>query len=346
MVQAMLEGLASNPAFELFHVNFRLSRDNADIGRWRPAKFLRTLGFALQAIAVRLRHGCDTLYYVPSPPGKRGALYRDWLVLLLCRPFFSRLVLHWHAVGLAQWLETEAHGWERVVTRALLGRADLAIVLSDALRHDATALGARQTAVVPNGIVDPRPPPRAPGDAIFQALFLGLCSEEKGLFAAAEAVLAANRSGSVRFRLVAAGAFPDEATKTRFEALAKAHPDLIAHAGFVTGAEKTRLLSTSHCLIFPTHYPAEGLPLVALEALAYDLPIVATRWRALPDIVTPDCGQLVPPHDLESLIQALLEVRRAPPRAGACRARFLQAFELSRHLERLRAALRIVAPPT
>ena len=44
-------------------------------------------------------------YYVPAP-GKRVALYRDWLVMLLCRPFFKNIILHWHAAGLAKWLET------------------------------------------------------------------------------------------------------------------------------------------------------------------------------------------------------------------------------------------------
>ena len=43
---------------------------------------------------------------ISPAPGKHSALYRDWLVMLLCRPFFKRLVLHWHAAGLAKWLET------------------------------------------------------------------------------------------------------------------------------------------------------------------------------------------------------------------------------------------------
>ena len=37
-------------------------------------------------------------YYVPAP-GKRVALYRDWLVMFICRPFFSGVILHWHAVA-------------------------------------------------------------------------------------------------------------------------------------------------------------------------------------------------------------------------------------------------------
>lgn len=341
MVQTLLNGLRGRPDFRLRHVNFQLSSDNADIGRWRSAKILRAAALSCHAIAARLRHGCDTLYYVPAPPGKRGALYRDWLVMALCRPFFRRLVLHWHAVGLGTWLVNRATGFEQRVTRALLGRAELSIVLADSLRDDAVFLGAQRITVVPNGVADPGPAPtRKTAPLSFQALFLGLCSEEKGLFAAAEAVVAANQSSTTkRFTLVAAGPFLHETAAARFRTLAAAHPAIIRHVGFADEAQKKLLFAASDCLIFPTHYAAEGLPLVVLEALAHDLPVIATRWRALPEVVPPSCGQLVPPHDGAALAAALVTLSAAPPNAGACREYFLRHFTLDRHLTALAAAL-------
>ncbi len=345
MVQAMLLGLAHRPELRFQHVNFQLSRDHEDIGRWSSAKILRTLSLTIQAIVVRFRHGCDTLYYVPAPPGKRGALYRDWIVMLLCRPFFSRVVLHWHAAGLGAWLESEASGIERLVTQVLLGRVHLAIVLADSLRGDATVLRARKIAVVPNGVPDPGPPsPLLTGLAAHQALFLGLCSEEKGLFAAADAVIAANqRIGAERarphFTLLAAGPFPSANESSRFRALSDAHPAMLRHVGFAGQGEKKILFAESRCLIFPTRYAAEGLPLVVLEALAHDLPILGTRWRTLPDIVTADCGLLVDPGDTEALAAALLTLDQSPIAPGACRARYLRHFEINRHLDALAAAL-------
>src|SRR5690606_28348541 len=130
---------------------------------------------------------CDCLYYVPAP-GKRGALYRDWLVMRVLRPFFPRLILHWHAAGLGDWLEQRATTPGRVVTRALLGRPDLSIVLANSLRNDAEALTSRRIKQVTNGVPDPgalSPPPPAPPSS-FQVLFIGLCSAEKGVFLAAE----------------------------------------------------------------------------------------------------------------------------------------------------------------
>ena len=115
MVRTLVDGLPAH-GLPLHHVNLRLSRDHADIGRWRPGKLLAVLAAAGRAVAARWRHGCDTLYCVPAP-GKRGALYRDWLLLALCRPFFPRLVLHLHNGGLADWLTTHATAPERWLTR-------------------------------------------------------------------------------------------------------------------------------------------------------------------------------------------------------------------------------------
>jgi glycosyltransferase involved in cell wall biosynthesis len=339
MVRVLVDGLPAH-GIAVHHVNLRLSYDHADIGRWRPGKFFAVLGAALCAIAARFRHGCDTLYYVPAP-GKRGALYRDWLVMLVCRPFFPRLVLHWHAGGLTGWLATHATAPERGLTRLLLGRADLALVLTPALAADAEALHPRRIAAVPNGIPDPGENPprsRAPGRP-FPVFFLGLCSAEKGLFDAAAAVLAANRGQpGIAFKFVAAGAFPDAATADRYRALCAEHPEVLAHVGLVQGADKARLLRESGCLCLPTSYPVEGQPLVLLEAMAADLSIVATHWRGIPDTVPPGTP-LVEPGNVPALAAALAAVAAQPPSPGVLRAHFLAHYTIERHLEALARAL-------
>src|SRR4051812_2632365 len=117
MVQLMLEGFGGDcrkrradqpPArypIECYHVNARLSKRLEDIGDLRLGKFFLLLGYCLRAIWCRARYGVENFYYIPAP-GKRSAVLRDWFVMLLCRPFFKRVILHWHAAGLAKWLET------------------------------------------------------------------------------------------------------------------------------------------------------------------------------------------------------------------------------------------------
>jgi glycosyltransferase involved in cell wall biosynthesis len=344
MVEALVRDLPRRPGDELIHLNLALSRDHAAIGAWHPGKVMRVLWYAVRAVALRWRHGCDTLYYVPAP-GKRGALFRDWVLLAACRPFFRHVVLHWHASGLADWLETHATAMERWLSQRLLGRADLALVVAPSLRRDADYFQARRVAVVPNGVPDPGEPAARPAPAPpFQALFLGRCSEDKGLFAAAAAVKAANRRAGCpadrpRFTLVAAGAFPDRATADRFAALARLDPAALRHAGFAPPEQQPLLWAASHCLVLPTRYPAEGLPLVILEALAHDRPVLATQWRGLADAVTADCGILVSPGDADALVRGLEALQENPPAPGACRRHYLAGFTLDRHLQNVAAAL-------
>ncbi len=347
MVRTLLEGLPRTAGLDLHHVDLRLSENHAAIGRWSVRKIIRTFRCTLAAIRAARRHRCDTLYYVPAPPGKRGALYRDCLILACCRPFFRHLVLHWHAPGLGAWLAAGATAPERGLARVCFGRPSLSLVLAEALREDAAFFQSARTAVVPNGIADPAPqaPSPAPENPTrFPTLFLGLCSEEKGLFRAAEAVLAANTRVAAPgdqpvFTLTAAGPFPDAATAVRFAALCQRHPQVLRHIGFADETRKATLFPAARCLLFPTHYPAEGMPLVVLEALAHDVPVVATRWRALPDLVPPDCGRLVPVGDADALVAALVDLHVRPPAPGVCRARFLAHGTQPAHLATLAAAL-------
>ena len=128
-----------------------------DIGDLRLGKFILLLGYCLQAIWCRFRYGVQNFYYIPAP-GKRSALYRDWVVMLICRPFFKRVILHWHAAGLAKWLEMVVTMRSRSLTYRLMKQVDLSIVLSKYNRADAEKIFSRQVRVVSNGIPDPVPP--------------------------------------------------------------------------------------------------------------------------------------------------------------------------------------------
>src|ERR1043165_6287197 len=110
MVQLMLEGFggdrrkqrispqssSGNYGIECYHVNVRLSRRLEDIGDLRFGKVLLLVGYCLQAVWCRFRYGVTAMYYIPAP-GKTSALFRDWLVMFICRPFFKKVALHWEA---------------------------------------------------------------------------------------------------------------------------------------------------------------------------------------------------------------------------------------------------------
>ncbi|MCL4178116.1 MAG: glycosyltransferase [Verrucomicrobia bacterium] len=239
-------------ALELVHVDFRLSDSIEDIGRRPWGKLGQVFKHCARAVWARVTQGADTLLYIPAP-ALRNAVYRDWLVMLCCRPFFARRVLWWQAAGLGQWLERDAKPWERWITRRLVGGPDLSIVLGTGTESDARALGSRRIGVVPNAIPDPcardaadlvraraarrarqrellappaagadRPTEGEPAMVRFRLLFLSLCYREKGLFDALEAVACLNRRlaarhAILRVQLEVAGRFYLASEQKEFE---------------------------------------------------------------------------------------------------------------------------------
>jgi glycosyltransferase involved in cell wall biosynthesis len=380
MVQLMLEGFGGDarrraatpplvPGIECYHVNARFSRGLQDIGEFQGTKIFLILWFCAQAIWLRFRYGVNYFYYVPAP-GKRVALYRDWLVMLLCRPFFKRVILHWHAAGLAKWLETETNINSRTATYRLFRPVDLSIVLSRYNVADAEKFLSTDIRVVNNGIPDPCPdfdhtvlPYRlerfAARKRVFdasplatpltiRALFLAHCTREKGIFATAEAVLRANRLLAQRnlplqIKLTAAGNFVTDEERAEFNRLLQdpAFAAVVEHVGFVSGAQKEKLLREADIFIFPTRYLGENQPVNLIEAMAFGLPIITTRWRSLPEMFPPDYPGLVDDQDPDKLAAALLNV--LGDRSGEMVQRhFTGRFSLERHLSDLAAALRSV----
>jgi glycosyltransferase involved in cell wall biosynthesis len=353
---------------ECYHVNARFSKTLEDVGEFRGGKIFLILYYCLQALWCRFRHGVTTLYYVPAP-GKSVAVYRDWLVMLICRPFFRKIILHWHAAGLAKWLETSVQIRSRAITYRLFKPVDLSIVLSRFNFADAEKLLSHQVRVVNNGIPDPCPdfetsilPQRrdrfagrarifaAPnGEPIaVKVLFLAHCTREKGLFAAAEAVLHVNRQLAtrrlpVKLNLSTAGNFVTAAEQAEFERL-RQNPEFaqtVEHLGFVSGAQKEQLLRRSDLFLFPTQYLGENQPVNLIEAMAFGVPIVTTRWRSLPEMLPPNYAGLVDNQDPEKIAAAILETL-AVNSGERERENFTARFSLEQHLAGMAAAVRNV----
>jgi glycosyltransferase involved in cell wall biosynthesis len=344
MVQLFLETMAQcesgQEPIQVYHVDSRFSTGVDDIGRMRLGKFFLVLKYCFQALRLRFRHGITHFYYVPADLN-RSAIYRDWIVMALCRPFFKKIIFHWHASGLGGWVENTAKPWERWVSRRLLGQPDICIVLSEFSRADAEKFRPKRIVVVPNGIPDPCPefdaevlPLRKEriasrravifkkerraengeaGGHIAKVLYLSLCHRPKGLFDAIEAVAINNQKapGGMRVELTVAGAFWSEDEKREFEERLK-QPDLckdgkplVHYVGFVSGAQKKKLFLESDLFCFPTYYPAESFGLVLLEAMAYGLPIVSTFWRMIPEVMPSNYPGLVPPKNPEAISRVL-----------------------------------------
>jgi glycosyltransferase involved in cell wall biosynthesis len=361
----------ANPfGIECYHVNARYSRTLEDVGEFQGTKIFLILFYCLQAIWCRFRYGVETFYYVPAP-GKSFALYRDWLVMLICRPFFKKVIFHWLAGGLAKWLETTVSIRTRSFTYGRLRDADLSIVLSEFNRRDAEKLTPRRVIAVAGGITDPCPQfeteilPRRrarlaarkqvrsgdfPGPdesaKVVNVFFLAHCTREKGAFDAIEGVALANQTLSaekspLHFRLTLAGAFASDAEEKELRELAHRRDlrNAVEILGFVSAERKAAALRDADIFCFPTFYLAESQPSNLIEAMAFGLPVVTTRWRAIPEMLPPDYPGLVDPKSPEQIARALGRLAIEEP-AGTLREVFLRRFTLEQHLAGMAEAFR------
>jgi len=363
MVQYIVEGLRARPelGIEVFHVDARLSEDLQDVGSARGSKVSLLLRYCTAARRMGREQGIRALYYVPSPP-RRTPLYRDWLALARLRGRFPELIYHWHSAGLGDWLDQSARPWERIISQRLLGRPALSVVLAEVLRPDAVQLASQRVEIVNNAVADPCPDfaialaperrarldqRRAKGGVV-RVLFLALCSRDKGVFDAVEAVVRANAAAAtqnpeLRFHLTVAGGFPDPETERAFRERVSAADvaGAVEYVGFLKGEAKRAVMVTTDVFLFPSYYACETHPLSVVEAMAFGLPVVATRWRGLPEMLPAGHADLVEPQDPAGLAAAL-QAAATSDRGFGLRTRYEQRYTLDRFLERLAAALKTV----
>ena len=84
----------------------------------------------------------------------------------------------------------------------------------------------------------------------------------------------------------------------------------IMYRGVLNPSEVARTLENYDVLVFPTMYVGEGYPGVILEAYSRGLPVITTRFRAIPEIVDESSGVLVEPGNAIDLATAMDAVAR------------------------------------
>ena len=77
-----------------------------------------------------------------------------------------------------------------------------------------------------------------------------------------------------------------------------------------------RILAEHDALVFPTYYSGEGIPGIVIEALQAGLPVIASRWGTIPELIQEDeeevSGLLVEPRSVDELATAMKRLVDSP----------------------------------
>ena len=107
-------------------------------------------------------------------------------------------------------------------------------------------------------------------------------------------------------------------------------------AGFVSDEDLPSYYNAADLFVLPSK-SGEGLPLVALEAMACGLPVIATDVGGIREILMEDYGKLVAPNQPELLAKAVLDFATVDfsSRRGELRAMVEKRFSWDANVERL-----------
>ena len=227
------------------------------------------------------------------------------------------------------------YGLERLAVR----QADRVVVMSDRMRREYARAGvaAERLRVIHNALLGtvallpPRDlPERTPVVSVVARL-----SREKGVDVALKAmgVIAATHP---TVRLHVAGDGPDRASLTRLADQLGIGDRVVWH-GHVENVQS--IYERSTLLIIPSR--SEGLPNVALEAMAAGIPVIATDVGGLSELIANGhTGLLVPPEDAAALAAAVLRLLDAADErrrlASAAQAEAEDRFSLTARVAALK----------
>jgi len=113
---------------------------------------------------------------------------------------------------------------------------------------------------------------------------------------------------------------------------------LVVFHGFADEVKKLELLNQADAFSLPSYYSFEAHPVCLVEAMAFGLPIVTTRWRILPELFPEGYEGLVDIKSPDQIADRLEGFIGRTDEAGL-RERYLQHFTRRAFGEKVRKAL-------
>ena len=311
--QAVVTGMLFEhdwPGLDVHRLRMFYSNDIQDVGKASVGKLIILFVLIIKTWWIILRYRPKILYYPPASPNAVPVL-RDIVYLGLVRWFFPKLVLHFHAGGLDQFCAQR--GIFGFFAKIMYARADSAIDVNVTEPPSGKYFQAKCNLVVMNGV--------SVGDdnAVkvcdvqnkkFQILYVGLLCKEKGVFDLLETAKLLKEL-KIECEFVMVGAWKSDEVKENFESQASVNKvdKMFRFRGSLQGVDKWNAYAEADMFIFPTLHPTETFGMVVIEAMAYSLPIVASRWRGIPHVVGKDgCAILCDPGNATEYAMAISRI--------------------------------------
>ncbi|WP_375325925.1 glycosyltransferase family 4 protein [Flagellimonas sp. GZD32] len=314
---------------EIYHVRMEFSKEMQEVGKFGFYKVFQLIKLIFKIIYNRFRYNINNLYYPPAGPDN-VAIIRDLMILSCVRWMFSSTIYHFRAGGISQKVDTYPSLLKAIV-KFILGKPDLTIRLSSRNPRDGEYFKTLRDVVVPNGIKDFSKNYSLEGRKGSTILFVGALKKTKGVMDILTAVKLMKQS-TEDFQMHFMGKFDDSEFEEQCKEFIQSEQlHMVRFLGVKTDAAKWDEFALSDIFCFPSFYESETFGNVLLEAMQFKIPVVATFWRGIPDIVVDgETGYLVPINRPDLICEKLLallhnyEVRLRMGEKG--KKRYLETF--------------------
>ena len=327
-------------------VRMNFSDEIGEVGVFKAKKVLQLFGL-LSRVRKKAKPKTDLVYYPPAGP-HRIPIYRDVLILCYLKLVSRKIILHFHAGGINQ-IFSKVTSLEAALIKKAFRNVDAAVVLTGWLENEVTWCKPKKIFVVNNGIKDVfRQYGRREADGTpVSFMFIGNLKKEKGIFTLLEAALKLKNTGE-SFRVKFIGAFHSDDEKQQFFSFVTSNKlgDDVFYLGTKSGDEKWEEFERADVFCLPT-YETEAMPISILEAMMFQLPVITTRWRSIPDIIRhEENGLLFDPQNatqLAACMKRLLHDGNNRKRLGLqARTEFLQHYTVEQHLAKMENVFKAV----
>ena len=330
------------------YLRMAYSHSESEVGRFKIRKIFHLISLVIKSWFILIKNWPCCLYYPPASPN-RTPVIRDVVFLLLVRPLAKDTIFHYHAGGLPAYVASLSFPL-RFLSKIAFSNATLGIEISESQLNEDVFFPVKKRICISNGLAvsDLKQRLYEKGDGKRRILFIAGLRESKGvmdIIGTAEKM----RQLGADFVFDVAGAWQEENTRREFETeLSRLDLDdkIILH-GRVTGEEKWELYRRAYAFFFPSFYESENFPLVLIEAMAFGLPIVATNWRGIPELVVEgETGRLCDVQSCEQFSFALNELIKNEDQhekmASLARSRYEKKYTKDAFISAMRSAFESV----
>nr|WP_314900873.1 glycosyltransferase family 4 protein [uncultured Deefgea sp.] len=233
-----------------------------------------------------------------------GSFWRKAIYLWLSKLFGAKFIIHLHGSEFKVFFSRSNSRVKKIIA-AVFEKADAVIVLSESWADFISSIAVKSNVVVVNNYVDVQRATvtRKSGNI----LFLGAFISRKGIYDLLVAFSKINTQALYQLHLCGGGENELVTEKVKQLGLEKS----VINHGWIGAAQKSMLLAECSTLILPSYN--EGLPMVVIEAMGSDIPLITTPVGGIPDVVEHEVsGLLVTPGNVDEIAAALTRVLTEP----------------------------------